>query len=190
MDHATNVKTFKFVRFPEKDGKPLPMVYYRGRLGKTQWLYPVGTMFGEVLITTGKDGYGRCCELRTRVREIAGWRPNVHRPFETAHDLLDAIEKLFPDWQSKPDLKALHDHLAAPPNGAKRRYSDRHHRDRMAFDATAVEDVLPTIQPEYVNVLLSQPFMSVAKSWKEAQGDSPAAATLARPTINRPIESL
>lgn len=54
----------------------------------TRWAYPTGTIFGDMLLVTDKEGYSATFEVRMRTKLPNGsWRPKVFRPFQDISDL-------------------------------------------------------------------------------------------------------
>ena len=98
---------------PPRDatGKFVPVVWWKSG-SHWHWVFPVGTVFGELLLvrdgSTSSEWYTH--ELRTRVREIDHWRTDIFRPFPRAVDLSQAIKKYRANWEST-DLKQLVMHL-------------------------------------------------------------------------------
>lgn len=101
----SNIKDYKFVYLPK------PMIWYKEKLNlvigldsKGQpnrwiyplgygWLYPEGTVFGEVL-TMNYQEKEVVFEVRLRVREIDRWRAFPVRPFRTLEELVSRINQL------------------------------------------------------------------------------------------------
>jgi hypothetical protein len=109
-----NVKVVNFWR-PGNDatGKPLPVVHWQrdpnGYTHRVEWMFPAGTMFGEALFLD-ENGTLFPFEIRTRLRTPDGWTNEIYRPFPTAAEFADAIEKRrteTPEWQSSAALDAL-----------------------------------------------------------------------------------
>ncbi|HLJ94881.1 MAG TPA: hypothetical protein VKU02_17015 [Gemmataceae bacterium] len=162
-DLSENATSIKFVVFPEA-GQPIRWwqeysPYERGN-PVYRWVYPVGTVFGEILIVRGPDGYGRTFELRVRQREEAGWRPRVFRPFRTATELDRKVRDLRPDWRDDAALRQFLQRDDRPVT----RIRDQH--PLRVFDRTAVEDPLPPLPVEMVDQLLAEPFQDVSgETW-------------------------
>jgi hypothetical protein len=161
-DNSTSVK---FVIFP-KSGEPIRWWQerspYDGGALVFRWVYPVGTVFGEILIVNGPDGYGRTYELRVRVRDEKGWRPKVFRPFGNAAELDKKVRELRPNWREDGELRKF---LARNERPLTR---IRNHHPITIFDRSAVEDTLPPLPAELVDQLLSEPFQDVSgETWLE-----------------------
>lgn len=161
------VRTFKFMRLPE--GKPVvwfptilpePDTFSGNQITRelsknaVAWRFPVGTIFGEVLIQRHPSGSDYTFEVRTRERLKDRWTVDVFRPFPEPEDLAKAIEAAAPGWQSDPQLSALVAHLRTPRTMVTRRLAAPHPRMK-AFDATAEVDELPPIDESLAAKLLA-----------------------------------
>jgi hypothetical protein len=100
---------FDFWQLPEG----LPVVYWQRDPNeythRVEWMFPAGTTFGE-MIFVDRGGQLFPVEIRTRKRTLDGWQVDAFRPFPTATDLANAIEKRRgekPEWQSSQALDAL-----------------------------------------------------------------------------------
>ncbi|MEY4630546.1 MAG: hypothetical protein RIQ81_666 [Pseudomonadota bacterium] len=98
---------------PPRDaqGRPLPVVWWKSG-SHWNWVFPVGTVFGEVLLVrdAGAVSEWYVHEVRSRVRELDRWRTDIFRPFPRASDLSTAIKRQRPNWQ-RSDLRQLVSHL-------------------------------------------------------------------------------
>jgi hypothetical protein len=144
---TTNVFTFRFLKLPKNEqGKTLPVAWYKKVLpGDSQsgygWVYPVGTVFGEVLTMKAPWGAHYTFELRLRVREHADWNVDVFRPFPTAEDLSKRIQALRPEWRKSGQLAKLVTHLNTPVKMTRQVLSNNH-PGRVIHQAMGV-DYLP-----------------------------------------------
>ena len=111
-DNSTNVHIENFVAFG--DGGPNPILIERvvrnDNRYQWDWIYPVGTVFGEVIFIKDGDEW-LPAEIRTRKKYPSGWGMNVFRPFPTAESLVVAIRKLRPDYMMNVNLSKLVRHL-------------------------------------------------------------------------------
>ena len=165
-----NVKTFKFLHLPE--GKKIvwrqlqmPVInsLSQGRLGSSRteevirWVYPEGTVFGEVLTLVGPDGLDYAFEMRVRRKEGYEWGVDIFRPFPNYKDLLRVLP---PD-----NPVALH---LANTQLINFRLVDQRHRTSQAIDVMAGVDVLPDFgDDELVKSLLHGKFYSALNSnWR------------------------
>lgn len=150
---ATNLYSFRFLWLPQDDqGKTLPVVYYRKHLrGDTSqgyaWMYPAGTIFGEVLCVKASNGTATAFELRVRKRDRVSWDVDVFRPFPTADSLAKRIQEVRPQWQQTPALAKLISHLETDQALPLARLVD-HHPSRRVIDQTMGVDNLPPINDE------------------------------------------
>ena len=113
-DDAVNVQTVKFIHLPHRDGRPLsiPIWEVLRNYDRPQWMwvYPNGTMIGEVIfITQGTELLPT--EIRIRTRYPDGWTTNAFRPFTRAVDLASEVKRRRPDWSGRSNLKRLVEHL-------------------------------------------------------------------------------
>jgi hypothetical protein len=189
-DRCTNVSTFKFLKLP----KGYPAVWsryesqtvygmdYRGNVLKRPdgvmhgWLFPVGTVFGEVLLMRGPDGYDYPFELRIRERVNGAWAVDVFRQFPTAESLLSAVSGL-PPFDGRDSLIA---HLTADVPLPRRTLADTNHGTRRAFQVTASEDYLPPISEEAATYLLTH------TTFKSALGETWRGTDCFAPTTKAP----
>jgi hypothetical protein len=176
-DLSDNSTSLKFVVFPES-GEPIRWwqersPYNAGAL-VFRWVYPVGTVFGEILIINGPDGFGRTYEVRVRLRDEKGWRPKVFRPFRNAAELDGKVRELQPQWPDDGELRRFLARSERPLT----RIRDRH--PLTVFDRTAVEDCLPPLPPKLVDQLLAEPFQDVSgETWLETADGKGYAPTTA-----------
>lgn len=178
-----NLFVVRFLRLPEENGRQLPIVWYRGNLRGSSgygWVFPSGTVFGEVLSMRGPTGFNYTFELRTRTKLGNRWLPNVFRPFPTAESLAERIMELRPQWQSQPRLKRAVEHLLQPtPRLHLARLADFAHPQRRDFDQTAAVDELPELgDNQLVAELLTTTVFRSAEGeiWRVAAGNKPAYA--------------
>jgi len=170
---SKNFFTVKFFLLP----KDLPVLWWRqpisspntsnngladSRPGSVHWLFPVGTVFAELLLTVDVvDGkrIGYPFEYRLRRRHRDGWEVERLSPFNSPGDLAAHIKDLWSDWQQQPDLLAMVDHLEKPRTGKLEYLEDERHPQR-AIKVTAVKDTLPNLTAEHTRALLQTPFKS------------------------------
>jgi hypothetical protein len=173
-----NLYVVRFLKLPEKDGRRLPVAWYRsstlrGGGGGYAWVFPSGTVFGEVLTMRSPAGHGYTFELRTRTKLENRWIPNVFRPFPTAESLAERIQELRPDWESQPHVKRVVDHLLQPaPQLPVARLASSHPR-RREFDQTAAIDELPSLGDDRLvaELLAGTVFRSAeGEMWRVAAG--------------------
>lgn len=99
---AGTIRTVKSLLLPiDRDGKQLPIAWYQGREGTSpfsedvgvyRWIYPVGTMFSEI-IQTNVSGRWLVFEIRVRIRAAKHWDVEVFRPFPACEDLAKRLEE-------------------------------------------------------------------------------------------------
>ncbi len=110
---VTNVEVIDFWHVPDSNGTLLPVVHWRrdpnGYTHRVEWMFPAGTMFGEVLFLV-ENGERYPFEIRSRTRTVDGWVNDVYRPFRRATELADAVDMRRtsrPEWASSQALDGL-----------------------------------------------------------------------------------
>lgn len=161
-DNAKGVYAFRFVSLPKQaSGKPWPIVVLdrevilsdgaergdRSVVGTTQWLFPVGTVIGEVFTMRAPSGRDFAYEVRARKRFIDDWQAEVFRPYPTADDLAAALERLGGQGEAIAKLRA-------PLSGATATLVDRQPLKRV-FHETAARDDMPSLPAATVEQLLT-----------------------------------
>jgi hypothetical protein len=112
-DDVTNAAVINFWHPPrDQAGRVLPVKWWKASArGRWHWVFPVGTVFGEVLYQKGPQDRWYVFEIRTRERYIDGWKVDLFRPFKTAESLARAIERRRPNWRQSSDLTRYVQHL-------------------------------------------------------------------------------
>jgi hypothetical protein len=110
-----NAQAIYFWRPPrDAQGNKIPVAWWKNG-SHWHWVFPVGTVFGELLLvrdgSTTSEWYTH--EIRTRVREINRWRTDIFRPFTTATEFASSIKRLRSNW-AQTDLAQLVSHLENP----------------------------------------------------------------------------
>jgi hypothetical protein len=176
LHRAKNVSSFRFLWLPTDDGgEVLPVVWYRWRhsgdsVRGYEWIFPVGTVLGEVLSMRGPNGKEHVFELRVRIRDYGEWAVDVFRPFPTAGHLADSIKKARADWHEKPTLARLVGHLEGPIALKKHKLSNNH--PRKVFVQSMGMDTLPPVDddPLVVQLLTETTFTSASDvAWRESE---------------------
>jgi hypothetical protein len=168
VDHSEHaIGKFRFFRLPDApSGRVWPVAYFedtlRGsKMGAhrgTSWIFPVGTVFGEVLALRDAAGQMNTFEVRLRIRQEGYWDVEILRPFPTEADLTAALQK-------RGEAELATQVAAAPVR--MRKLKDTLHRE-MAFVSTAGSVELPEINPQLAKALLNEtPFKSaIGAKWK------------------------
>lgn len=178
-----HVRVVDFWQLPTAAGEPVPVVWWlrepNNLTHRLNWLFPVGTVFGEVLFMRAGDALWPF-EIRLRVREIDAWRSDAFRPFRTAEELAVALEARRTErasWAADPDIDRLIAHLRddstlSPVTLGSSNFAS-------AFPAmTGAFDLLPGLDdPSILQALLmEQPFRSATDAVWKASGSLRAYA--------------
>jgi hypothetical protein len=184
--HQARHSVFRFLRLPLRAGRRLPVAVFRrlrrgDHVPAYEWVFPVGTVVGEVLIQEGPDGRGYAFELRTRTRERGEWAVDAFRPFPTPESLAAAIKRQ-PDYSADPTLRVAVARLLSPGGRATAGELVARH-PRPSFRQTALVEELPPLPPRLVARLLTgTPFRSaLGTSWRDAGQHTAAAPTTREP---------
>jgi hypothetical protein len=171
---AANVSTVRFVYLPKDENeKVLPVTWYRQTLpGDGQpayaWIFPVGTVFGEVLTMKAPWGVSYTFEMRLRIRESGSWNVDVYRPFVTAEDLSQRIKELRPEWQKAPQLAKLVMHLDSPI-AMQRHVLANHHPGRVIYQTMGIDNLPEAGDDALIAELLQTPFQSaLGSTWRKS----------------------
>lgn len=187
-DRSTNILIINFMHLPIENGTPLPVVYETtdndGALGglglhEWTWMYPKGALLGEVILLSDSAGTLYPAEVRIRTRYIDGWATNVFRPFPTPARLIDAIQRLRPDWMMQNNLRAFIDHLNDNTTLASASESSPAFNELVSFNGY-LDELPPLGDEQLVRELLTQTtFISAyADVWKkDGAHESYAAST-------------
>jgi hypothetical protein len=177
---GTAARTDNFVvdfwQLPRSDaGAIVPVVYYQRDPNtythRVEWMFPKGTIFGEVIFQIDSTGTWYPFEIRVRIRELDHWRNDVYRPFPTGPDLASALEAAAaanPSWQTA-DVAALAAHARNSATVVAETLGATHYAS--AFPSTpGAKDVLPGLaNPAIIKELLMKtPFRSAkGLPWKQ-----------------------
>jgi hypothetical protein len=180
-----------FLSLPRgSDGALLPIVVWdwepNGNTARVDWMFPVGTVLGELLMIADASGQRWPFEIRVRIREATRYRVDVFRPFPTAEDLAAALERKRterPEWASAPDVGALIAHLRDPSTLVTATLSARAFEGAFA-ERGGAEDVLPALSDDTIlrELLRETPYRSARGAvWKEHAGMRTYAPTTRAP---------
>jgi hypothetical protein len=107
-----------FWHVPRDGAALLPVVWWRrtpsSYTRRYEWMFPAGTVFGELMFIVKPNGDRIAFEIRTRTRTPDGWTVDTFRPFRTAAEFADALARKRmerPEWQSSSEIDALIAHL-------------------------------------------------------------------------------
>ncbi len=122
-DNSENVVVANFLSLPvDAQGNRLPIAFSKidnangkGGLGlhKWTWIYPKGSVLGEIIFIKAPGGELLPTEIRIRTRYLAGWATNSFRPFPEASRLEAAIKTARPNYEGNAPLKNVVDVLAS-----------------------------------------------------------------------------
>lgn len=172
-----SVFTFKFLYLP-----PGKKILWRNRnMPRTsamnlptymavEWLYPAGTLFGEVLCLRDPKGGWRAYEVRTRRKpnlRAKVWRSNVYKPITSRKELEEALaeqDKTLPE--STCEVGTLKNPHPKP-----------------VVNRTAVVETLPPLKAETARKLLKRPFHSaLGEVWSTGVDKKGREYTCSAPT--------
>ncbi len=171
IDESTNASGFNFWLPPMENGKEWPVAYWRLPWSRWRWVFPTGTVLGEVLTVNSPDGRQVVFEIRTRTRLENTWANDIYRPFRTAAELAAAIQRLRPQWASNTKLKTLVQHLQRHDNLKPASLVGRSVFASAFPQVDGFEDVLPDFgDPQLViDLLQTMEFRSVkGQVWKQS----------------------
>jgi len=160
LQRVKGVGGFRFISLPEDALGVKPIIYFNAKLDKSidrnnslVWMFPIGTVVGEVFTQTGPDGLDYTWEMRTRTRERDDWDAEVYRPFPNAKSLIEGIKTLRPEWETEQATRQVIDDLAALRNLRTETLTDSQNVTRI-FRSTAGVYPLPKMEAALVNDLL------------------------------------
>lgn len=148
LHKSKTMRKFNFLKLPRVKGKVLPIVWWtvdtysgtrRVVVPRYEWLFPVGTIVGEVLWHTGPDKGSYVFEIRTGTRELKSWRRASHAILPTAKGVVKAIKELRPKWKDDAKLVKLIDHLEDTKNMTEKVLDD----EFGIFSASGGVDTMP-----------------------------------------------
>jgi len=181
-DRSENVKVTNFLHLPHVNGKPLSIpiwtVNKNANRPSWNWVYPIGTTFGEVIFINN-NGELLATEVRTRKRYKDGWATNTFRPFPTAKSLSAAIKANRSDWSSQPNLVRMLNHLDNTSSLKSEIVTGKAELAK-AFRQEAGVDQLPAFEdPTLIRELLTKTSFvtTYGKVWKEGNGVKSFAPT-------------
>ncbi len=168
IDESDNAHTINFWVPPYDGERILPVAYWELDFSRWRWLFPVGTILGEVLMVRFPDNELRIFEIRIRTRTDTTWTNDIYRPFPTAESLAQSIAARKPNWESQPKLAAVMRHLRNPKTLTPKTLVSRFYP--IAWERVDGHlDQIPDIgDPAFVKQLLSKTtFVSaIDRPWK------------------------
>lgn len=111
-----NVSTIKFIKLPPDQRDPnkvLPIVWWKQRFRYSEttiysWVYPNGTIVGELLLQKDSESTKYCFEVRIRIKRNAEWHIDVLRP-DLSRYVAGTVKKDIPN--THPDRVSFRDAL-------------------------------------------------------------------------------
>jgi hypothetical protein len=171
LDNCPTASTVLFMSLPPGEAirwwsSPLA---HDGGAHTVQWLYPAGTIFGELLLQQGPDGYSYTFEVRARTKQSdGGWKPNVFRPYRSPVELAEQIRRLGGPSNGALNAGALAEAIEGG-RVARPALLQNHHPVRV-FSRWSFADPLPPLDAETVKAVLREPFRSVmGQTWLQAE---------------------
>lgn len=171
---SSNVNSFRFFLLPKDSaGRLRPVVWHKAPTGGAaySWTFPLGTVFGEVLMLRGPDKRDYTFEVRIRRRETGYWEVDAYRPFPTAESLAERIKELRHDWKHDANLAQVCEHLEGPRKLTPFILADTQPQVR-TFKQWMGVDTLPAIEDQkLVAELLSNTTFHSASGqvWRESK---------------------
>jgi hypothetical protein len=162
----------------DEEGRALPVVYYRRRpsnyTNRIDWVFPVGTVLGEMMFMVNANNEWLPFEIRTRERLIDDWHSNAYRPFTEAAAFAKELREQRMEsesWFNDPSIQALIAHLENPETLRPATLGSTKFPSAFAT-VSGAEDVLPPVEdPALLESLLREtPFHSAEGAvWKSNQ---------------------
>jgi hypothetical protein len=191
LHQSPTMKKFNFLHLPKVNGKMLPIVYYKKttypstRNGRSSyrlyWLFPKGTVAGEVLWHQGPNE-SFTFEIRTEERDLAYWERNAFSLFPTSESAAAAIKQIRPNWKEDKTLLSLIRQLEDPTTLKASVVEDTFG----IFSASGGIDVLPEELNEAMAIELYNKFPLESrrnKNWKK-HGDLISRAPTPNPKVS------
>jgi hypothetical protein len=164
---AESIKKVNFLWLPRDRRSRLPVVWWKEGYAY-HWMFPKGTVLGEVLLQVAAGDKLVAFEVRMRLRQPDHWHADAFRPFPTAHDLEEAIRRVEPNWSESEQLTLLVNHLRDHSTLQPRTLADRYG----AFKAEGALDFLPPMDPALAQTLLQTTTFKSCEgtTWKFHEG--------------------
>ena len=164
-----------FWQLPRDGGRLLPVVWWQrdpnSYTHRVEWMFPRGTVLGEMMFIVDASGELWPFEIRVRVRELDGWRSDVLRPFPSATDFADALDAKRSEraeWSSASDIAALIAHARNPATLSPASLGSTQFRGAIER-IDGAEDTLPAVADPTIlrELLVETPFRSARGAvWK------------------------
>jgi hypothetical protein len=151
----------------DSSGNPIPVIYYKVK-SHWSWIFPVGTIVGEVIFQQAEDdGEFYPFEVRTRERQIDGWEPEIFRPFATAESYALALKNTEFKSNSK-NLEEVIQHLETSESLVYFKGPENHFTNKMGIFEGHLDKIPAIADTNLVKkFLLNRTYVSVKnKYWK------------------------
>ena len=156
-DRVRNLATVRFISLPKQpNGRPYPIAFWFGPIPSpisndsgrvAQWVFPKGTIVGEVLFQ-GYQGKLYPFEVRVRIKESDQWATDSYRPFPNKQALVARLNELGAE-QVAQQVSGTHQYLAKP-------LVDRQSRRGVFREPQGAVEALPPLDPNLTISLLTE----------------------------------
>jgi hypothetical protein len=189
LETAGNTGTFHFIHLPKDANGNLQKIKVVKRIVPPEdtptydWVFPVGTVSGEVVFNKDASGKAQVVEIRTRKKDSVqgAWAPDIMRPFPTAGTLKERLTDISANNPSlKSEAQGLLQHLSNPQR-LKPLDLKLNGYQKGSFTSRGGTDVLPNMSESMVKELLKTPFKSSLGAEWDRNGNVVAFA----PTTNQ-----
>jgi len=170
---SSGISSVKFINLPIlPDNSLIPIVFWNTVGEGYEWLFPHGTVIGEILF---KDQ--TCFEIRTRTRNEGKWNIDVLRPYLSADELRKQIAKCFPSFNDDAELKTLFDSCDIVDQDSM--ILEDTQPNKRVFENKIKRIILPGISKEKADILFNDRIFrsALGTTWTKAV-DSPSIPTL------------
>lgn len=107
IDNSDNVHVINFWVPPRVGGRVLPVAYWKMPFSRWRWVFPIGTVLGEMMMIRFPDNTYKVFEIRTRTRTETTWANDIFRPFPDAESLVRGIATHKSNWASIPKYAGI-----------------------------------------------------------------------------------
>lgn len=189
LDTSSSTGTFHFLHLPKDEKGNLQKIKVIKRIVPPDdtptydWVFPIGTVSGEVVFNKDSSNKTQVVEIRTRKKDSpqGAWAPDIMRPFPTSETLKEKLNDIVDNNDSlKNEAKGLLAHLSNPKRLTPIEIK-RNGYEKGNLGSVGGTDVLPNMSEGMVKELLRTPF----KSSLAAEWDKNGTVTAFAPTTNQ-----